>query len=171
VGVLIGVAALILAPGPEVAVALVILCTGLAELTVARNYALGVMFATPVALLFAGLASPLPPLELARDRLLDTAVGAVVAVAVALLLPNRGRRRCSALSIRRRLPWTRPRRRGHDSGPDAKLAAARTLAARLSALRATYDAAAGDPWSQDIPVEKVLTVERRCHTALARLTR
>ena len=78
---------LLLDLGPATAIVIVIICSGLAELTVARNYALGVLFATPVALLLAALAQPLPPLDLARDRLLDTAVGAVVAVAVALLLP------------------------------------------------------------------------------------
>ena len=168
VGVLIGAAVLLLDPGPAAAVVIVIVCSGLAELTVARNYALGVLFATPVALLLAALAQPLPPLDLARDRLLDTAVGAVVAVAVALLLPNRGLAHAlqaalddaeAALDV------------ASTAGQDGRFTAARTLAARLSALRTTYDAAAGEPWSQDIPVEKVLTVERRCHVTLARLTR
>jgi len=40
----------------------------------------------------------------------------------------------------------------------------------LSALRTSYDAAAGEPWSLDIPAEKVLSVERDCHATLARLT-
>jgi uncharacterized membrane protein YccC len=167
VGVLIGVAALVPSPGPAAAIVMVIVCSGLAELTVARNYALGVLFATPVALLLAALAQPVPPLDLARDRLLDTAVGTVVAVAVALLLPNRGLAQAlqaavddaeTALEI------------ASAAGSDDRITAARALAARLSALRTTYDAAAGEPWSDDSPVEKVLAVERRCHTTLARLT-
>jgi uncharacterized membrane protein YccC len=167
VGVLIGVTVLLLGPGPAVALLLVIVCTGLAELTVTRNYALGVLFATPVALLLAALAQPLPPLELARDRLLDTVVGAVVAVGVALLLPNRGLARAlndaladaeDALDAASRTP------------PVGRSAAAKTLAARLTALRTSYDAAAGEAWTDDLPAEKVLAVERDCHIALARLT-
>jgi uncharacterized membrane protein YccC len=158
IGVLIGVAVLLLGPGPVAAVAVVIICSGLAELSVARNYALSVLFATPVALLLAALAQPVPLLDLAHARLLDTAVGAVVALAVALLLPNRGLAQALQAAL-------------HDVeaaldlasavGPADRLAAARTLAARLSSLRTTYDAASGEPWSYD----------GRCHTALARLTR
>jgi uncharacterized membrane protein YccC len=140
--------------------------SGLVELTLTRNYALGVLFATPVALLLAALAQPLPPLELARDRLLDTMVGAVVAVGVALVLPNRGLARAvndalagaeDALEAASRTP------------PEGRSAAAKTVAARLTALRTSYDAAAGEAWTDDLPAEKVLAVERDCHIALARL--
>jgi uncharacterized membrane protein YccC len=160
----IGVAVLVLRPGPAAAVVVEIVCCGFAELTVARNYALGVLFATPVALLLAALAQPVPPLDLARDRLLDTAVGAVVAVAVALLLPNRGLAQAVLVDAE-----TAPEI-ASAAGPDDRITATRAPATLLSALRTTYDAAAGEPWSDDIPVEKVLTVDRRCHTTLARLT-
>jgi uncharacterized membrane protein YccC len=167
VGVLVGVVALTVAPGPEVTVILVILCTGLAELTITRNYGLAMMVTTPIALLLSALSQPLPPLVLARDRVLDTVVGAMVAVAVALLLPNRG----LAQALQDALDAAQTALKNASTvGPAERLAAARTLAARLSALRTSYEAAAGEPWSQDIPAEKVLVVEHDCNTMLARLT-
>ena len=167
VGVLIGVAALAFAPGPAVAVVFVIACTGLAEWTITRNYGLALLFTTPVPLLLEALVQPLDPLVLARDRLLDTVVGAVVAVAAALLLPHRGLAQALQVALDAAQAALVV---ASTAGPRDRLAVARTVATRLSALRTAYDAAIGEPWSQDIPVERLLSIERDCHVALAWLT-
>ena len=68
---------------------LVIAFQVLAELTVMLNYAMALVFATPLALLLAHIGGPTSTTVLVRDRLLDTLLGVVVALAAALLIPNR----------------------------------------------------------------------------------
>ena len=88
-GVILGVTALAFSPGPVAAVILVILFQVLAELTVMLNYAMALVFATPLALLLAHIGAQTSTTVLVRDRLLDTILGVVVALAAALLIPNR----------------------------------------------------------------------------------
>lgn len=167
-GVLIAVVALAAVPRPEATAALVIVCTALAELTVTRNYGVAMLFTTPIALMLSALAHPLPPVVLARDRVLDTVLGAAVAVAVALMLPNRGLAQAVQVALDAAQATLDD---ASTTAPADRLATARVVAARLSALRTAYDAAAGEPWWQDVPAERVLVVERAGHTTLARLTR
>ncbi|GEE00326.1 hypothetical protein nbrc107696_07720 [Gordonia spumicola] len=59
----------------------------LIELTVATNYAVAVLFITPLALLMGGPSTPLP--DQIRERILETSLGVAVALAVLwLLLPR-----------------------------------------------------------------------------------
>ncbi len=63
----------------------------LIELTVVTNYAVAVLFITPLALLMGGPATPLS--EQVRERILETSLGVAVALAAAwLLLPRIHRR-------------------------------------------------------------------------------
>ena len=74
-GVVLGVATLAFSPSPAVAVVLVILFQVLAELTVMLNYAMALVFATPLALLLAHIGAQTSTTVLVRDRMLDTLLG------------------------------------------------------------------------------------------------
>jgi uncharacterized membrane protein YccC len=53
-----------------------------AELFVGRNYALALVFVTPLALLMVHLAVPVPTRELLADRGIETLIGVAVGIAV-----------------------------------------------------------------------------------------
>ncbi len=55
------------------------------EVVVARNYALGLIFITPVALTIVSVGRQVDATLIMRDRFLDTLLGAVIAIAVLLL--------------------------------------------------------------------------------------
>lgn len=95
----IGVAAVVLARSPQQGVWAVVVIAALqvlAELFVGRNYALALLFVTPLALLMGQLVAPSPVGPLLGDRLLETVVGSLVAMAVLLLVPDRLPRRRTA---------------------------------------------------------------------------
>ncbi|OFE18710.1 hypothetical protein BA895_00465 [Humibacillus sp. DSM 29435] len=87
----IGVAALLLSLDVNGVVAVLVIAAlqVLAELFVARNYAVALLFITPLALLVGQLVRPAPAGPLVRDRLLETVLGAAIAVAVLLVVPDR----------------------------------------------------------------------------------
>ncbi|WOC12436.1 hypothetical protein MP11Mi_15220 [Gordonia sp. MP11Mi] len=62
----------------------------LIELTVSTNYAVAVLFITPLALLVGGPNTPIG--EQVRDRVLETVVGVAIALLTAWLLPRSHRR-------------------------------------------------------------------------------
>jgi hypothetical protein len=55
-----------------------------AELFIGRNYAVTVVFVTPLALIMAQLAHPVDEFGMLRDRTLETLLGAAVAIAISL---------------------------------------------------------------------------------------
>lgn len=61
--------------GPWAVVVTIVLLQGLVELFVVRNYTLAVVFMTPLALTISTAGSQVPALEIAQERLLDTAIG------------------------------------------------------------------------------------------------
>jgi len=73
-------------------VLLVVALTGAAELVVTRNYALAMIPITPLVLLMGELVGAMDPVQGIADRLIETLVGVVVAIAIALLLTWLGRR-------------------------------------------------------------------------------
>jgi len=88
----IGVAAAVLARSPHQGVWAVVVIAALqvlAELFVGRNYALALLFVTPLALMMGQLIAPAPTGPLLRDRLLETVLGAVIAIAVLMVVPDR----------------------------------------------------------------------------------
>lgn len=98
VGTLLGVAvaAVVLTVSPHEGAGAVFVVAGLqvlAELFVGRNYALALLFVTPLALMMGQLVAPSPVESLLRDRLLETVLGAVVAMVVLLVVPDRLPRR------------------------------------------------------------------------------
>lgn len=64
---------------------LVIVFQFLAEIFVLRNYGFAMLFVTPLALFMIQLAKPLTSYELLTDRMLETAIGAVVGMLAVLV--------------------------------------------------------------------------------------
>jgi hypothetical protein len=101
----IGVAGLVLAVSPS-ALALVVLVVVLqfvVELVVARNYTLAVVFITPLALLQGALASGQldgPVAGVLAGRLVETAIGCVLAVFVQAAIPPPGEQPVRGIAMR-----------------------------------------------------------------------
>lgn len=89
VGTLLGMvtSALLLALGldPVPTVLVVVVLQVVTEMLVGRNYALALLFITPMALLMGQVVAPRPAGPLLADRLVETVIGALVGVAVILL--------------------------------------------------------------------------------------
>lgn len=173
-GLLVGVGLLALSPGASGTILLVIGFQVLAELVVMVNYAFALVFATPVALLLAHLGHAIPASALVRDRLVDTLIGALIGVLCAVVIPNR--RLAGALRQAMHLTAETVDRAGPSgdeqsaASTDERLRLARELALALSSMRGAYDAAAGEPWPEDLPAESFLRLERHGFRELARLT-
>lgn len=153
--------------------ALVLLCLALnfgAEALISRNYWLGSVFVTPLALLIVEFDGYHDPGELITERALDTVVGALVGFVAAVVVTNRraGDRVEHALTavdrarerVARLLAEERP-------APAALETARRSLTAALVELRATVDAASGEWWQRALPQERVVLTEQSAHRTLA----
>jgi len=88
------VAGFILLPGPPPWAVLIVIVVGQfgAEILVGRMYGAALLFITPLALGVAHLASPVPVPQLLADRLIETAIGSVVGMAMVLAARAHGRR-------------------------------------------------------------------------------
>uniref|UniRef100_UPI002A83DA5A FUSC family protein n=1 Tax=Streptomyces sp. CRN 30 TaxID=3075613 RepID=UPI002A83DA5A len=157
--------------------ALVLCCLAFnfgAEALISRNYWLGTVCVTPMALLVTEFAHVQPAGELITDRVLDTVVGALVGFLAAVAVTNRraGDRLQRALDAVRRAR-TRAERTVADASaaPAALDAARRDLAAALVDLRTTADAAAGEWWRRALPEEEVMSAEQAGHRTLAATVR
>ncbi|MFF3615624.1 FUSC family protein [Streptomyces sp. NPDC002580] len=179
VGNLLGVLAFaVLAPLAHVGqAALVLCCLALnfgAEALIGRNYWLGSVCVTPMALLITEFARAQQPGELITDRVLDTLVGALVGFAAALAVTNRR----AGDRIERALGAV-DRAREHAAGllaeerpaPEALESARRGLSAAVVDLRAAADAAAGEWWQRALPEERVMRAEQAGHRTLAATVR
>jgi hypothetical protein len=78
------VTALVLLPGPPVWVLILVIAIGQfgAEILIGRHYGAALLFITPLALTVAHLASPVPVTGLLLDRVVETALGVVVALVI-----------------------------------------------------------------------------------------
>ncbi|MEU9892653.1 FUSC family protein [Streptomyces phaeochromogenes] len=157
--------------------ALVLCCLAFnfgAEALISRNYWLGSICVTPMALLITEFTGFQRPGELMTDRIVDTVVGALVGFAAAVAVTNRraGDRIENALdTVERAREHTARLIAAERPGPGALEAARRRLAAALVELRATADAAAGEWWQRAVPTERVLLAERAGHRTLATAVR
>lgn len=91
----LGVTALILSQQPGTAL-LVLFIAALqfpTELFMTRHYGIALVFFTPLILIMTVLAHPMEPGVLIADRGLETLIGAVIGMAVAVLVLGRGRPR------------------------------------------------------------------------------
>jgi len=100
VGTFLGLAvvAVVLFPGPLsplqyfpghsalVLAVVVMLCQFPTELFMARHYGWAMVFFTPVVLLIAQLAAPMDPGVLVMERAIETFIGAVVGISVAVFV-------------------------------------------------------------------------------------
>ncbi|MFF4575417.1 FUSC family protein [Streptomyces sp. NPDC001410] len=157
--------------------ALVLLCLALnfgAEALISRNYWLGSVCVTPMALLITEFARSQDPERLMTERIADTLVGALVGFVAAVAVTNRraGDRIEHALTTveRARERATRLLAEPHPE-PRALKTAGRTLAAALVDLRATADAASGEWWQRALPTERVVLAEQSGHRTLAATAR
>ena len=157
--------------------ALVLCCLALnfgAEALIARNYWLGSVCVTPMALLITEFARTQHSGELITERIVDTLVGALVGLVAAAVVTNRratdrieealaGVERARERAARL-LAEPTPARGTLDS-------AHRALAAALVELRATADAASGEWWQRALPQERVVLAEQSGHRTLAATVR
>lgn len=175
VGVLLFAAVVPLAHlGPA---ALVLCCLALnfgAEALMGRNYWLGSVCVTPMALLITEFTRFQEPGQLITERVVDTVVGALVGFLAAVAVTNRraGDRVEEALAAAERSREHTARLLAEPAPEPAALEAARrTLAASLADLRATVDAASGEWWQRALPQERVVRAEQAGHRTLAAMVR
>ncbi|MER8224658.1 FUSC family protein [Streptomyces sp. NPDC094143] len=157
--------------------ALVLCCVAFgfaAEALISRNYWLGSVCVTPMALLITEFAGRQRPGELMTERVVDTVVGALVGFVAALAVTDRraGDRVERALTAADRAREHAARLlAGPDPGAAALESARRRLAVALADLRATADAAAGEWRQRALPQERVVLAERSGHRTLAATAR
>ncbi|WP_327267658.1 FUSC family protein [Streptomyces sp. NBC_01218] len=141
-----------------------------AEALITRNYWLGSVAVTPMALLVIEFGGSHPAGELIGDRVVDTVVGAAVGFLAAVLVTNRR----ATGRVERALEATE-RARAHSvevladgrAEPAALDASRRGLTATLVELREAGDAAAGEWWQRALPEEDLVAAERAGHRTLA----
>lgn len=158
-------------------VALVLCCLAFnfgAEALITRNYWLGSLCVTPMALLVTEFARFQEPGELMADRAVDTVVGALVGVLAAIVVTNRR----AADHIERGLAHVDAARTAADRtlalaapGSAALETARRSLTGALVELRAAADTAAGEWWQRALPEERVVAAEQAGHRTLAATVR
>ncbi|MEU0739811.1 FUSC family protein [Streptomyces sp. NPDC006134] len=145
-----------------------------AEALISRNYWLGTLCVTPMALLITEFTGYQEPGVLITERVVDTLVGALVGFAAAVAVTNRraGDRVEQALTAVDRVRERAARLLAEPRPAPAALDAAhRALAAALVELRATADAAAGEWWQRALPQERVVRAEQAGHRTLAAMVR
>ncbi|MER5542795.1 FUSC family protein [Streptomyces sp. NPDC002589] len=156
---------------------LVLCCLALnfgAEALIGRNYWLGSVCVTPMALLVTEFAHAQNPAELITERVADTLVGALVGFGAAVAVTNRraGDRLEHALTTAERARESAARLLAEPHpAPRALESARRALAAALADLRATADAASGEWWQRALPEERVVLAEQTGHRTLAATVR
>ncbi|WP_143662148.1 FUSC family protein, partial [Streptomyces glaucescens] len=157
--------------------ALVLCCLAFsfgAEALISRNYWLGSVCVTPMALLITEFTGYQDPGDLVTERIVDTLVGALVGLVAAAAVTNRraGIRLGHALAAAERARERAARLLAEPHpAPGALEAARRTLAAALVELRATADAASGEWWQRTPPEDRVERAEQAGHRTLAETVR
>ncbi|MET8893116.1 FUSC family protein [Streptomyces albogriseolus] len=160
--------------GPLALVLCILACNFGAEALIGRNYWLGSVCVTPLALLVTELPGYQPTGELVTDRVVDTLVGALVGFAAAVAVTNRraGRRVERALTAVDRAREHAARLAADPAATPAALEATRRgLAAAVVDLRATAEAAAGEWWQRALPQERAVLAEQAAHRTLAATVR
>ncbi|MFE6489148.1 FUSC family protein, partial [Streptomyces sp. NPDC057757] len=160
--------------GEAVLVLCVLACAFGAEALISRNYWLGSLCVTPMALLITEFTRTQEPGRLITDRVVDTLVGALVGFAAAVAVTNRR----AGDSVEHALRAVE-RAREHAArvlaldhpGPGALESARRDLAATLVDLRVTVDTASGEWWQRALPEDRVMPVEHVAHRTLAATVR
>ncbi|OIJ96015.1 FUSC family protein [Streptomyces colonosanans] len=145
-----------------------------AEALISRNYWLGSICVTPMALLVTEFGHYQEPGGLMTDRVLDTLVGALVGFVAAIAVTNRraGDRIEHALAaVERAREHATAVVAAERPEPGTLETARRALAAAVVDLRAAADTAAGEWWLGALPEERVLRAEQAGHRTLAATVR
>nr|WP_275941313.1 FUSC family protein [Planosporangium flavigriseum] len=164
-GGLLLVALLLMAhPAPLMIAALVVLMQLGIEVFLSRNYALGVLFITPVTMLLSDLLRPSSTYELVTDRSAGVALGILIGLSAALVVAHPhatvtlrdAMERCRAAMV-----WA-----GSDHAGKG-LAATEELRDALVALRTAEDTARGETWPTGVSRAAVAEIENRAYRVLA----
>ncbi|MCX4537154.1 FUSC family protein [Streptomyces sp. NBC_00841] len=171
-GLMLALGVLSARPDPVVLVLVIVLLEFLLEYVVARNYGLGVVFLTPLALLLSDLASPSPAGALVEDRALSSLLGIAIALACALLVVHdhaavRAERALAACTVASERAEQVLDVRSEPSYPIVQT----HLAAAVVELREADDAAAGELWPAEIDPTELAAAEQRAYHLLERLVR
>ncbi|MER0483972.1 FUSC family protein [Streptomyces sp. Edi2] len=167
-----------------------------AEACITRNYWLGSVCVTPMALLLTEFGGRLPAGTLIADRWIDTVVGAMMGLACCVLITNRraahrievalGRVAAAETAALRLLAastapgadgareadWAPGADRAQETDRDQEIRWARDrLVAGLVELREAVEVAAGEWWQRALPEERIVRAEQQGHRTLAGLVR
>ncbi|MER8035085.1 FUSC family protein [Streptomyces hydrogenans] len=171
-GLVLAVAVLGLRPGPLALAGTVVALELLLEYAVARNYGLGVVFLTPLALLLTELAAPA---ERAGALVLDRAAGSLLGILLALLCALAVVHDRAAVRARRALAacvlasaQAREALAAGRAGAAPEVLQAR-LAVAVVELREAEDAAAGELWPAGTDPADLARAERRAYRLLGLL--
>ncbi|MGK4578658.1 FUSC family protein [Kitasatospora sp. HPMI-4] len=171
-GLAIALGVLELQPTPTELVLVIVALEFLLEDMVARNYGLGVVFLTPMALLLTDLTLPAPAERLIRDRALSSVLGIAIGLLCALLVVHDR----AAVRVERALAacleaTARAERALEDRAEQLLPAVQADLASAVVELRAADDAAAGELWPAGIDPARLAAAEQRAYLLLDRLGR
>ncbi|MFE9423105.1 FUSC family protein [Kitasatospora sp. NPDC006697] len=168
-GLGIAVAVLAARPGPVALVLVVVLLEFGLEYLVVRNYALGVVFVTPLALLMSELAAPTSTEDLVLDRGLGSLLGIGVGLLCALLVVHDR----AAVRVDRALAACAAAVRAAEgalAGPGGGSPEVQVrLASAVVELREADDAAAGELWEAGVDPAVLAAAEERAYLLLDRL--
>ncbi|MET8936249.1 FUSC family protein [Streptomyces rubiginosohelvolus] len=141
-----------------------------AEALITRNYWLGSVAVTPMALLVLEFGGAHPAGELIGDRVLDTVLGAATGFLAAALVTNRR----ATGRVEQALDATDRARAAAErtvadpaAAPTERDRTRRALTASLVELREAGDTAAGEWWQRALPEQRLLAAERAGHRTLA----
>jgi uncharacterized membrane protein YccC len=163
-GLLLAALLLVTHPAPLVIAALVVFMQLGIEMFLSRNYALGVLFITPVTVLLSDLLRPSSTYALLTDRSAGVALGILVGLSAALLVAHPH----AAVTLRDAVERCRAAMVWAGSGQDGRsLAATEELRDALVALRTAEDTARGETWPTGVSRSAVAEIENRAYRALA----
>ncbi|MET7516439.1 FUSC family protein [Streptomyces sp. NPDC005480] len=170
IGLLLALGVLATDPEPVALACVIVLLEFLLEYFVPRNYGLGVVFLTPLALLMTDLAAPTPAGELVADRVLGSVLGIVVGLVCALMLVHDH----AALRVERALAActqaSDQAERSLAEGSGHRLPEVQVqLVLAVVELRDADDAAAGELWPAGIDPAELAAAEQRAYFLLERL--
>ncbi|ACZ85296.1 FUSC family protein [Streptosporangium roseum] len=153
-------------------VLLVLLLQFVTEALITRNYWLGTVCVTPMALLLTEFPGYQPAGPLIADRWLDTCVGVAAGLLSCLLVTNRRTAGRIGDALRRVAVTQAAAEHLLESGsPGAgdRSRARGLLVTALVELREVTEVAAGEWWQRALPEERIARAERQGHRTLARL--
>ncbi|MEU9362323.1 FUSC family protein [Streptomyces sp. NPDC048301] len=160
--------------GPLALVLCVLFFNFAAEALITRNYWLGSVAVTPMALLILEFGGVQPAGELVADRALDTLVGVAVGFLAVIAVTNRrasGRVERALAAVADATSRAEGVAAGRSADAPALNAARRELTAALVELRDASDVASGEWWQRALPEEELIEAEQAGHRTLAATAR